>query len=96
MHQQNAETIVFERPLILRFATHFMINSSRSQDGWDSVKICAFAHTYFSTDFVGNRVRVVWNQRGYTFLKHEEKIGEVEERPQTLNPSMVSSYSPIA
>ncbi|KAG6039841.1 hypothetical protein E4U41_002019 [Claviceps citrina] len=37
------------------------------QRGWAGVKVWAYGHTHYSTDFVRKNIRVVANQRGYVF-----------------------------
>lgn len=37
------------------------------EDGWDGVKVWAFGHTHFTTEFKVDGIKVLSNQRGYVF-----------------------------
>ncbi|KAG5979698.1 hypothetical protein E4U55_004855 [Claviceps digitariae] len=65
------------------------------QRGWEGVKVWAFGHTHYSTDFKAGRsnVRVVANQRGYVFpggampmLLNQSK--KVPKKARDFDPAM--------
>ncbi|PNS16344.1 hypothetical protein CAC42_6451 [Sphaceloma murrayae] len=42
------------------------------EEKWDGVQTWVFGHTHYSTDFRYRGIRVLANQRGYVFGKHQE------------------------
>ncbi|KAG6001469.1 hypothetical protein E4U21_004301 [Claviceps maximensis] len=66
------------------------------QRGWEGVKVWAFGHTHYSTDFRAGRsnVRVVANQRGYVFpggvtLTPLNQSKKVSKKARDFDPAMV-------
>ncbi|KAH8649904.1 putative calcineurin-like phosphoesterase [Xylariales sp. PMI_506] len=51
------------------FATELL-----DQRGWDGVRVWAFGHTHYTTEFRRGGTRVVSNQRGYVFTRADKEI----------------------